>query len=321
MVIGWWRALNFWHRFCSASNGTMMLEFSVKPSTTRDELAEISAAAIRPSGSCAVRRSTGRGVVGACGLAAALSLFLLLICSTSARAADDGIRVTIYPILVKAPIFGASVDLPSLPSAPGGGGGESGEVSGTTDVSLNAAYMGAILIEANRWFVEGAGTWAALSADRSSPRINIKTETLFYSARGGVRLVGGLSATAGVRRATVDIDATLTLILPDSERPIQGRTKPGFWDPLVGIDWRQSPGAWTFDGNIQYGGFGVGTDEEASAEFHARWRFVPHVELRAGYSLLYFKLTVADVSIGSFRRTMVAKQTLHGPEIGLGFFF
>src|SRR5436190_23640614 len=114
-----------------------------------------------------------------------LTLCLLAASGTRARAADDDkkIRVTIYPILVKAPIYGATVELPSLPSAPGGG--ERGEVSGSTDVSLNAAYMGAVLVEANRWFVEGAGTWAALSADRSAPRINIKTETLFYSGRGG----------------------------------------------------------------------------------------------------------------------------------------
>ena len=80
-------------------------------------------------------------------------------------------------------------------------------------------------------------------------------------------------------------------------------------------------GSWTLDGNFQGGGFGVGTDVDLSAEFHARWRVVKHVELRAGYSLLYFKLTVADVSIGSFQRTLVAKQSLHGPEVGLGIVF
>ncbi len=250
-----------------------------------------------------------------------LSLGTLVTCSQRARAADAAdTRVTIYPILVKAPIFGASVDLPSLPSTPGGGGGgESGEVSGSTDTALNAAYMGGVLVEANRWFVEGAGTWAALTADRSLPRVNIKSETLIFSARGGVRLFGGLSATAGVRRARVDLDASLTL--GDSDTLLQGRVKPGFWDPLVGIDWRRSPGQWTFDGNIQGGGFGVGTDVDVSAEFHARWRLIPHLELRLGYSLLHFKLTVADVSIGSFQRTLVAKQTLHGPELGFGIYF
>ena len=38
------------------------------------------------------------------------------------------VEFTLYPILVVAPIFGASIDLPSLPSRPSGddGSGESG---------------------------------------------------------------------------------------------------------------------------------------------------------------------------------------------------
>src|SRR5580765_5928283 len=87
-----------------------------------------------------------------------LSIVVVMTCAGAAdaqqqaadSAADTKIRVTIYPILIKAPIFGASVDLPSLPSAPGGGGGgggESGTLSGSTDTALNAAYMGGVLIE------------------------------------------------------------------------------------------------------------------------------------------------------------------------------
>ncbi len=52
-----------------------------------------------------------------------LSLCALIVFGATARAADADqspvgkpIRVTIYPILIKAPIFGASVDFPSLPS-------------------------------------------------------------------------------------------------------------------------------------------------------------------------------------------------------------
>ena len=46
-----------------------------------------------------------------------------------------------------------------------------------------------------------------------------------------------------------------------------------------------------------------------------------HLELRAGYSFLFLKLTVTDVSIGSFQRTLVAKQSLNGPELGIGIVF
>ena len=257
---------------------------------------------------------------------------LLTICMVAAygagaRAADADqpspdkpIRVTIYPILVKAPIFGASIDLPSLPSTPGGGGGEeSGAVSESTDLSLNAAYMAGFLIEANRWFLEGSGTWAAVSATRSSPLITVTSNTYFYTARGGVRIAGGLSATAGVRRATIDLDATLTL--PISGRTLEGKTKPGVWDPLIGADYRHDAGKWTIDGNFQGGGFGVGTDVDLSADVHARWRMVKHLELRFGYTMLYFKDTVASVSIGSFQRTLIVKQSLNGPEFGLGIVF
>ena len=228
---------------------------------------------------------------------------------------DPGLRVTIYPILVKAPIYGASIDLPSVP----GGGGEGGAQSGSTDLSLNAAYMGGVLLEANRWFAEGYGVWAALSATHARPGITVESDAYFFSARGGVRLVGGLFATGGVRRVRVDLDVTLEL--PNLQRTIQGTTTRGVWDPLVGVDYRHTAGSFTFDGNFQGGGFGVGTDVDLSAEVHARWRVVKHLELRAGYSLLYFKLTVADVNIGSFRRTLAAKQSLHGPEVGLGIVF
>ena len=255
-----------------------------------------------------------------------LSIVALITCAGAAdaqqqaadSAADTNIRVTIYPLLIKAPIFGASVDLPSLPSAPGGGG-ESGALSGSTDTALNAAYMGGVLIEANRWFVEGSTVWAALSATRSSPRIEIDSDTIFFSARAGLRLLGGASVTGGFRRASVDLHATLNL--PVLDRTIEGRTKPGIWDPLIGVDWRRDLGAWTIDTNLQGGGFGVGADADISAEAHARWRVAKHLEFRAGYSFLFLKLTVADVSIGSFQRTLVAKQSLHGPEAGIGIVF
>jgi len=264
--------------------------------------------------------------VTTCTLNRLMTACALVMLGTASYAADGqpaapagqtgpGIRVTIYPILVKAPIYGASVDLPSLP----GGGEEGAEQSGSTGLSLNAAYMGGALVEADRWFAEGFGVWAALSATRSTPGITVKSDAYFFSARGGVRLVDGLSATGGVRRVRVDLDTTLEL--PVSHRTIDGTFETGVWDPMIGVDYRHTRGSWTFDGNFQGGGFGVGTDVDLSAEVHARWRVVKHVELRAGYSLLYFKLTVADVSIGSFQRTLVAKQSLHGPEVGLGIVF
>ena len=179
--------------------------------------------------------------------------------------------------------------------------------------------MAGFLIEADRWFLEATGTYAAVSASRSAPRIKVDSNSYFYSARGGVRLAGDFSATAGVRRITTGLDATLSLL--NSDTAIEGHSNPGVWDPLIGIDWRRAMGRWTIDGNLQGGGWGVGSDADVSTEVHARVRVLSHVEVRAGYTVIYYKLTVANVSIGSFQRTLVAEQSMHGPEIGVGIVF
>ena len=231
----------------------------------------------------------------------------------------EGVRVTIYPILVQAPIFGASIDLPSLPSRPGGGGDDGSEVKGETDLSLNGAALYGFKIEADRWFAEFNGVWADVSAERTLPRVVLDTNTRLYSARGGVRVFGGFSATGGVRRITSDLTATLTL--SDSNQTISGTTKPGLWDPLVGVDWRGRKGKVTVDTSFQGGGFGVGTDVELEGDAHADWEFVRHFVLRAGYSIFYYKMTIDNVSIGRFQRTLVTKQTLNGPAVGIGIVF
>src|SRR3954447_7322084 len=130
-----------------------------------------------------------------------------------AAAAAQGmpIEVVIYPILVEAPVFGASVDLPSLPGSGGGSGGESGDQSGKTDLSLNTLYMVGLSVRAPRWFVETRGQWADLSASRPSPRVSLDTRARFFTVRGGVTLIDGLSATVGVRRIWGELGATLTL--------------------------------------------------------------------------------------------------------------
>jgi hypothetical protein len=228
-------------------------------------------------------------------------------------------EVTIYPILVEAPIFGASINLPAVPSGPGSGGDEGGAQSGTTDVSLNAAYMAGVMMRADRWFGELRGTWAALSATRVTPRVSLDTDATFVSGRGGVRLVDGLSVTGGFRRVAVTLNATLTL--PLTERLLQGSTDRVLWDPLVGVEWYHRGQRLVFGAQFEGGGFGVGTDVDMSGGAHVGVRLIPHTELRLGYTALYYKMTVADVSIGSFQRTLISSQSLHGPEIGLGIVF
>jgi hypothetical protein len=229
------------------------------------------------------------------------------------------VKVVIFPLLVQTPLFGASIRLPRIPSAPGGGGdGESGEISGSTGTSINSAYLLGIVVETNRLFVEASGTWADVSADRERPRVSVKTDTVLFAARGGVRVFKGLSATAGVHHVGMDLDATLEL--PALDRTIQGKGTAGYWDPMVGVDWRGSRGRWSFQTSFEGGGFGVGTDVDLAGEVRADLRLW-HFDLRFGYSVSHLEATIADVNIGSFRRTLDFNQTLHGPNVGLGIVF
>ena len=249
---------------------------------------------------------------------------LLLAPTTAGRAEAQptntsdrtGVTVTLYPLLVRAPIFGAKIELPAIPGGGGGNGsgsGEDGSQSGTTDAALNAAYMAGILVQADRWFGEFNGLYAALSATHDLPFIDIDSKTYFYNGRGGVRLFDGISATAGFRRITIDLDATLDAA-PVGR--IQGRLKPGFWDPLIGVDWRRSFGKWSFDANVEGGGFGVGTDAEYAGTFRVDWKFTPHFGVTAGYTALHLKLTTS-----SRGQPLILKTTLHGPSFGIGLYF
>lgn len=242
-------------------------------------------------------------------------LGLLLLQLQAAQPAAP-VKVTVYPLLVRAPIFGASIHLPDT-----GGGGEGGDQTATTDWSFNAAYMAGISVEAPRWFAEANGQWAALSAHRDTPFGSAESNTYFFLARGGVRVVRGLSATAGVRRLIERLDVTLTPVVNPTST-ITGSTRPGVWDPLVGVDWRGPENdRWTFDLAFQGGGFGVGADVDLQGDAYADRHFGKHFDLRLGYSWVYFKLTVDNVHVGSLDRPLVIKQTLHGPAIGFGIVF
>jgi hypothetical protein len=206
-----------------------------------------------------------------------------------------------------------------LPVVPPGSGGESGELRGSTDVSLNTLYMAAITVRANRWFVDARGQWADLTASRSSPGVTIETQARFFTIRGGPTLGHGISATAGLRRVSGTLDATLEL--PALGESVSGHINPVLYDPLVGLDWRQRTGAFIFEGNVQGGGFGVGTDADVSGEFNVSWRFTPHTDLRVGYGFFYYKISSDDVTVGSFSRKLESSQTLHGPIAGFAIVF
>ena len=222
-------------------------------------------------------------------------------------------RVTIYPLLVQAPIFGASINLPPRD----GGGGDNGEQDGSTKISFNSAWGYGLRVVADRWLAELNGTWADVSAERITPLVEVDTDTRLVSGRGGVRVAPSLYATGGFRR----ISSELSFKLAGSTREFSASTEPVLWDPVIGVGLRSDKGPLRFDATFEGGGFGVGTDVEYWGEANVDWELFPHFVLRAGYTLFYYKMTIADVNVGSVQRTVISKQTLHGPAIGIGITF
>jgi hypothetical protein len=197
--------------------------------------------------------------------AAGMASVLLIPHGVDASEQDKPLEVIVYPILVEAPIFGASIDLPPVLE----GIGEAREQNGSTDVSLDAFYMAAVAVRAHRWFAEARGQWADLSASRGTPRVTLDTQARFFTVRGGPTLGKGFSATAGVRRIWGALNATLDV--PSIGRTLAGSIDQVLYDPLVGIDWRGRYGALILE--------------------------------------------------GSFSRTLVSSQTLHGPIGGVALAF
>ena len=218
-------------------------------------------------------------------------------------------RVTIYPLLVQAPIFGATINLPAR-------GGDN-EQDGSTDVSFNSAWGYGLRVVADRWLAEFNGMWADVSAERNTPFIEVDTNTRLVNGRGGVRVASGLYATGGFRR----ISSELSFTLAGTSRTFTASTEPVLWDPVIGAGWRSERGPLRFDATFEGGGFGVGTDVEYWGEANVDWELFRHFVLRAGYTVFYYKMTIADVNVSSEQRTVVSKQTLHGPVLGIGLTF
>ena len=226
----------------------------------------------------------------------------------------SGVEVTLYPLLVQAPIFGASVNFPDLPNFPGSGG------SGSTDVSLNSAYFFGAQIEGRRWFADANALWAAVGASHSAPRVTVDSHSWVANAIAGVRVFNNFFATGGLRYISSSLDVSLAV--PSQGTTLSGAAHPDLWDPMLGVQYRGHPSSRTkIELDFRGGGFGVGTDIDLSGEASIDWQIVRHVALRAGYTALHYKLTVADVNVGSVQRQLISSQTLHGPEIGVGIVF
>jgi hypothetical protein len=242
---------------------------------------------------------------------------LLVMCGSAsgqALAQDKPPAVVIYPILVQAPIYGATID---VPSTPGGGGGSEGG-SSTTDWGFNAAYMGGMELHSNRVFGEVDVFWTKPSASHdATPRIDVTSDIWSVTMKGGVRVYKGLGITGGARYLRLNLDATLDF--PQSGVTLEGSSSRARWLPCIGADWRGlASRKWTVTASTDVGV--SGDDNSVRARFRADWQAIPHFSIRMGYQLLYLSLG-ADATLGGVSRRWNTSQTMNGPEFGLGIVF
>jgi hypothetical protein len=92
--------------------------------------------------------------------------------------------------------------------------------------------------------------------------------------------------------------------------------KPGVWDPLVGLDWRQALGRkWAVRLDLAGGGFGAGNDVDVSASLRADWRFTHRFGLTMGYGAPHFQNSTTVLN-----QVHKTKQTLKGAIFGFGIY-
>jgi len=207
------------------------------------------------------------------------------------------------------PAFKATTTVPPFPDRPDGPDLPGG--TGSTSTSFDGAALAGFSIEKPGWRIDADGIWAALVTQRDRPLLNVDLDVLYGHVSGGVKVYKNLYVTGGVRRLALKYDIEL------ADRPQHFIRKPGIWDPLVGLAWHSSLGSRVTLGVVgEGGGFGVGADVDLGGSVHADLKIVKHVGLLLGYNVLYLKLS--DTVL---QRTFEAKQTLHGPVVGLGLYF
>ena len=141
------------------------------------------------------------------------------------------------------------------------------------------------------------------------PVFTVDADVIYLHFSGGRRLFKDLYATAGVRRFAVKYDI-------DADAFGSFERKPGVWDPLIGLGWHTQGRTFEWHAIFEGGGFGAGADVDLAASARADWKPIPHFGITGGYQFLYFK--ISDTARG---RPFTVKQTLHGPIVGLGFYF
>ena len=247
-----------------------------------------------------------RGALGALLLIATSgSAFAQSAPADSTRPEDCDWRFSIYPVLAWIPYnVGIDVNLPPIDGGGGGGGS-------TINSHFDGAFLAGFSATNGIWRVDTDGMWAAVGGDRvpELPNLSVDVDAIYWHGAVGRRLAPDFFVTGGIRRIALKYDVTFGARAP-FER------KPGVWDPLVGIAWHRERKHLDWHGVFEGGGFGAGSDVDLSATFRVDWKPTTHFGITGGYSLLYIKVS-QDLASQKF----VAKTTLSGPIIGIGFYF
>jgi len=235
------------------------------------------------------------------------ALVALCVFGTAAwAAAQDGWKVAVYPVLGWLPLgIDINVNVP-----PGDGGGPDGGGGDIIEGRFDGAYLGGVSAEKGKIRVDADFMWAAVGGDRPErPLLVVDTDLIYGHANVGFKVAPDLFITGGVRRLALKYEIKLNE-LPTFER------KPGLWDPLIGLGWHRVREKVEWHGILEGGGFGAGADVDFGAGLRLDWKPIPHFGITGGYYYMYLKggNTVAN-------REFTFKQTMHGPTVGIGFYF
>jgi hypothetical protein len=237
-----------------------------------------------------------------------MALAALCIFGTAAvAAAQDGWKVAVYPVLGWVPL-GIDINV-NVPPTEGGGGNDGGG-GDILEGRFDGAYLGGVSIEKDRLRFDADFVWAAVGGDRPErPHLVVDVDLIYGRGMAGFKVAPELFVMGGVRRVALDYEITLG-DLPTFTR------KPGIWDPLIGLGWHRVGEKLEWHGTIEGGGFGAGADVDFATGLRLDWKPIPHFGITGGYYFLYLKGTDTVA-----RREFTYKQTLHGPTLGIGFYF
>ena len=233
-----------------------------------------------------------------------LCLVLMQMAMFPRPAAAQGWDVAVYPVLAWLPLgIDIDVDVPPF-------GNDAGGAGDIIDSRFDGAFLAGVAASNGPWRIEADFIWAGVGGDRPErPNMTVDLDIIYGHATLGRRVAPSLYVTGGIRRLALNYDITLGN-LPHFSR------KPGVWDPVVGIGWHSVGPKVEWHAAFEGGGFGVGADVDISAGARVDWKPIPHFGITGGYNILYLKVTDTVAS-----RDLTVKPMLHGPVVGIGFYF